>query len=335
MFLRLFRRTGPGVILMIIVTLLAVWLSAFIKLRQPFFLYFDLNPMPLYGLVSSVIGTNPLPGIILSLVLVTIMAFLMVNLNTSLLFINERTFLPAFIYILISGLIPQYQLLNPAIFSAMFLLLAIKRIMEAYRVQGTAYTFFDAGILIGTGSLFYANLIWFGILIIVGIAILRAIDIKEIAISAIGLATPFIMTFGIYYVLGKDLKELIALLEYNLVTKPASYDFTRLMIVALVYLGFILFLSISDLLVSINSKKIQARKTFFLLIWVFMISFVLYILLPAASVELIWLLGIPASYFLTHYFSSLRRKHFKEILFSLFFVLIILIQVLYLIKEFI
>jgi hypothetical protein len=335
MFLRLFKRTGPGVILMIIVTLLAVWLSAFIKLRQPFFLYFDLNPMPLYGLVSTIIGTNPLPGILLSLVLVTVMAFLMVNLNTNLLFINERTFLPAFIYILISGLIPQYQLMNPAIFSAMFLLLAVRRIMEAYRVQGTAYTFFDAGILIGIGSLFYANLIWFGILTIVGIAILRTVDIKEIAISVIGLATPYIVTFGIYYVLGKDLKELLTLIEYNLISKPAGYDFTRLMIVALVYLGFLLFLSISDLLLSINTKKIQARKTFFLLIWVFMISFVLYILLPAASVELIWLIGIPASYFMTHYFISLRKKLLQEILFSVFFVLIILIQVLYLLKEFI
>ena len=75
--------------------------------------------------------------------------------------------------------------------------------MEAYRIQGIAYNFFDAGILIGIGSLFYANLIWFGLLVIIGIALLRTGNIKEIAISFIGLLTPYIMTFGIYYVLGK------------------------------------------------------------------------------------------------------------------------------------
>ncbi len=85
-------------------------------------------------------------------------------------------------------------MLNPAIFGAMFLMLAIRRIMDAYRDPGIAYNFFDAGILIGIGSLFYANLIWFGLLIIIGIALLRTGNIKEIAISVIGLITPYILT---------------------------------------------------------------------------------------------------------------------------------------------
>ena len=80
--------------------------------------------------------------------------------------------------------------------------------MESYRIPGIAYNFFDAGILIGIGSLFYANLIWFGLLLIIGIAILRTGNIKEIAISVIGLVTPYVMTFGIYYVWGKILRVL-------------------------------------------------------------------------------------------------------------------------------
>ncbi len=50
MLLRLFKGTGPGVIFLIIVTLLLVWVSAFIKLQDHFSLYFDLDPMPLYGI---------------------------------------------------------------------------------------------------------------------------------------------------------------------------------------------------------------------------------------------------------------------------------------------
>lgn len=329
MLLRFFKGTGPVVIFVIVVALLAVWFRPFMQLSGHFTLYFDLNPMPLYGLISSLIGTNPFPGIILSLTLVSLMAILIVNMNSTIFFINERTFLPAFIYILISGLIPQFQLLNPAIFSSFFLMIAIRRIMAAYRIQGTAYSFFDAGILIGTGTLFYANLIWFGLLIIIGIAILRTVNIKEIAISVIGLVTPFIMTVGVYYVFDKDLRELFNLFEYNLFGKHPSYDFSRLMIVTIIYLGFILVLSISYLLMVLNTKKIQARKTFFLLIWVFLISCVVYIILPSVSVEIVWLIGIPVSYFLTHYFIFSRKKLIPEILFSVFIILIILIQVLY------
>jgi hypothetical protein len=331
MLLRFFKGTGPGVILVIVVTLLAVWFRPFIQLEGHFTLYFDLSPMPLYGLISSLIGTNPVPGIILSLLLVSLMSVLIVNLNSTIFFINERTFLPAFIYILLSGLIPQFQLLNPAIFSSFFLMIAIRRIMAAYRIQGTAYSFFDAGILIGTGTLFYANLIWFGLLIIIGIALMRTGNLKEIAISIIGLLTPFIMTIGIYYVLDKDLNELLSLFVYNLFGKLTTYDFSRLMIVTIIYLGFVLIVSISYLLIVMNTKKIQARKTFFLLIWVFLISGLAYVFLPSVSVEIIWITGIPVSYFLTHYFIFSRKKLIPEILFSVFFILIITIQALYLI----
>ena len=65
-------------------------------------------------------------------------------------------------------------------------MLAIMRIMDGYHISGTAYNYFDAGLLISIGSLFYANLIWFGLLVIIGIALLRTGNLKEILISVLG-----------------------------------------------------------------------------------------------------------------------------------------------------
>jgi hypothetical protein len=330
MLLRQFKGTGPGTIFLIIVTLLILWVSAFIKLQSRFSLYFDLDPMPLYGVLSSIIGTNALPGIIFTLVMVGITAFLMVNLNTTLFFINERTFIPALIYILLSGFFPQFQLLNPAIFGAIFLMLAFRSIMEAYRIQGTAYNFFDAGILIGTGSLFYANLIWFSVILVIGIAILRTGNIKEIVISLIGLITPYFMTFGFYYIAGKSLKDLLSVMEYNLFGKPTSYVFTGLTITAITFAGLIILGSIVFLLMSMNNKKIKSRKTFSLLLWIFVISISIFFLSPTVSVEIVWIIGIPVSYFLSHYFVFVKKKLVPEILFTVLFILIMLIQIWYL-----
>jgi len=92
-------------------------------------------------------------------------------------------------------------------------MLAQIRIMEAYRKQGIAFNFFDAGVLISTGSLFYANLIWFGIIVLVGIAILRTGNIKEIAISFVGLITPYVTVIGLYYVLGNDIGVFLPISE--------------------------------------------------------------------------------------------------------------------------
>jgi hypothetical protein len=47
---------------------------------------------------------------------------------------------------------------------------------------------------------------------------------------------------------------------------------------------------------------------------------------PSVSVEVIWLAGIPLSYFLAHYFVLIRKKVLPEVLFSLLWVFILLIQ---------
>lgn len=330
MLLRQFKGIGPGTIFFIIVILLFVWASAFFNLQSRFSLYFDLEPMPLYGILSSLIGTNPLPGIVFTLSLVGLMAFLMVNLNTYLFFINERTFLPAVIFILLSGLFPQYQVLNPAIFGAMFLMLAIRRIMETYRAPEIAYGFFDAGLFIGTGSLFYASLLWFSILLVVGVALLRAVNMKEIIISLIGVITPYLLTFGIYYLLDKDLNDLWSIINYNLFGITGNFEFSRLTIVTLLIIGLITFRSLGFLFMVMNAKKIQSRKTFYLLLWLLMISLVIFFALPAVSVEIIWITGIPVSYFLAHYFVFVKKKIIPEIFFTLLVILIALIQIWYL-----
>jgi hypothetical protein len=330
MLLRIFKGSGPGVIFLIIFTLIAVWISAFLNPSMESVIHSDTDQMPLYSLITLAVGQNHTLSVFFSLLIVSLMAFLLVNFNTSEFFINERTFLPALIYILFCGLFPKYQVLNPVLPASLFLMLAIRRIMDGYRIPGIAYNFFDAGILISTGSLFYANLIWFGLLVIIGILLLRTVNILEIAVSILGLATPYFIAFGMYFVIGRELKDLLSIIQENLFGRPADYLFTRLTIVAIISAALIICVSIVYLIMVMNTKKIKSRKTFFLLIWVFLISIGVYFILPSASVELVWLLGIPVSYFLTHYFVFIKKKIVPEIFFSVFFILILLIQIWYL-----
>ena len=327
MLLRLFKGTGTVVIFLIIITLIAVWLSAVLKPAAGSLSYLAAEPMPLYGLLKLITVNSQCLGLIASFLMVSLISFLLVSFNTKVLFINERTFLPALIYILLGGLFPQYQSLNPVLPASIFLIVAFGRIVDSYRKQGIVYNYFDAGVLISTGSLFYANLIWFGLLVFIGIALLRSTNIVEITTSVLGLITPYIIMFGVYYIMGKDLRVLISLIENNLIGKSEAYEFSRLSIVALITIGMILIVSIGNLFRLLNTKKIRARQTFFLLIWGFLISIGVYILVPSSSVEMIWIIIIPVSYFLTHYFVFVRRKLVPEIFFSVLFVLILLIQI--------
>jgi hypothetical protein len=324
--LRIFRGTGPGVILLIILTLAVLWLSAFLDPQFPFQAIYETRPMPLYAILKMLIGNTPLPGVIFSFVMVALMLFVMVHFNTTVFFINERTFLPASLYLFFSALFPQYQALNPVLPAALFMLLAIMRIMDSYRKPGIAYNFFDAGILIGIGSLFYANLIWFGLLAFIGIAILRTGSIKEIAVALLGLITPYLVTTGLLFVLDKDLTVFLTDITENLFGYSGAYDFSRLILISIIFIGLALAAAIFFLMMGMNIKKIKTRKTFTILLWSFFISMILYFTLPSVSVEIIWIAAMPAGYFLAHYFVFARKKLVPEIIFSGFLVLILLVQ---------
>jgi hypothetical protein len=329
MLLKLFKGIGPGVIFLIALTLGALWISAFLNPQMPAPAVYETSPMPLYGIFKQIAANSPLGGVVFSFLAVTVIIFLLVSFNTSVFFINERTFLPALFYILFSALFPQQQVMNPVIPASIFLMIALMQIMKAYRKQGTAFNFFDAGILISIGSMFYINILWFGLLLIIGIALLRTGNIKEIAISIVGLLTPYLLTAGLYYVLGKDIGAFLGDIYYNLFGKTTGYSFSRLTIIVLILTGIIILVSIAFLLMRMSSKKIKSRKTFYLLLWALFISLVLYLLLPSVSVEIIWITGIPASYFLAHYFVFVRGKIIPEVMFSGMFVLVILLQAFY------
>jgi len=329
MLLKIFKGTRPRVISLIIITTGTVWLSAFLNPQIPASFQYETSPMPLYSLVKSIIGGSALAGVIFSLLMSSLLIYLLVNFNTTLFFINERTFLPAAIFLLITGLFPQNQLLNPVLPGAIFLMLAIIRIMGAYRKPATAFNFFDAALLISIGSFFYCNLIWFAILLFIGIALLRTVNFNEIALSFLGIATPYVLTIGLYYVIGKDIGAFFNDVKINLFGELQTYYFQRLTIVVLIFCGLMILISMAYLITRISIQKIKSRKTFYLLLWTFFISLALYIILPSVSVEMVWITGIPASYILAHYFVFVRKKLLPEIIFTVFFILILLVQLLY------
>jgi hypothetical protein len=327
-----FRETGPDVVILIGITLLLTWTGAFLHPHLPSDMGFDIKPMPLFGLLMSVTCFSPLFSVIVACLLVLIIALLLVNFNTSAFFISERNFLPALIYILLSCYLPQYQILNPVLPASLFLILGIRKIIESYKVQGTAFSLFDAGMLISIGSLFYASLIWFGLLLIIGIAILRTGSIKEVIISVLGLAAPLFIVYGFFYVTGKDMNSMLSAASYNLFAKDGNAIIQELTLVVLIVSGVIVLISMAQLLSAINSKKIKSRKTFILLLWTFIIIAGVTLLSDPVSAEIYWLAVIPPSYFLTHYFVFSRSRLLPEIMLAVLFALAAMVQVVNLLQ---
>ena len=276
---------------------------------------------------TSVTGASGFVAVLVSFALVALMAFLLVNFNTTSFFINERTYFPALLYILAGGIFPEYQAMNPALPASLFLMLAIMRIIDGYRKQGLASNFFDAGLLISTGSLFYADLIWFCCLVFIGIILIRSINISEISIAVIGIVTPYFLLFGISYILGKDPAEVWTVIRDNLFIKKEAYHFTKIIVVTLIADSLIIMVSLTYLFSVLNIKKIKSRKTFSLFVWYFLLTVGAYYILPSVSVEIVWLSAIPCSYFVTHYFIFIKKRLLPEIFLAIIFLTVLVIQI--------
>ncbi|MFZ2340617.1 MAG: DUF6427 family protein [Bacteroidales bacterium] len=321
MLLRKFRQTGPDVLMLIVVVFFLTWLGAFLHPRLPSALGYDEMPMPLFRILLSVTDFSPFFSVLAAFLLALLISYLLVNFNTSAFFISERTFLPAIVYALLTAVFPEFQVLNPVLPAAVFFILGIRRIVESYKVYGTAFSFFDAGILIGTGSLFFAPLIWMGILLLAGIVILRTVNMKEIIISILGIATPLFIVYGILYVSGEDMAEQLSAVSWNLFEKELSFPVAGVKLAFIILAAVMILIAVAQLVPALNMKKIKSRKTLILLFWAFFIALGISIFSASVSGEMQWLLIIPPCYFLTHYFVFSRAKRIPGIIMTLLFLL--------------
>lgn len=327
MIQRLFKGVTPGLIIVNAVILLSVWTGPFINTPPEHFFCFDGKPMPLYSLLKNIAGNTEI-GILINFSFVVFISFLLVSLNTSLFFIPERTTLPSILFGLFSGIFIPCQLLNPVLPASLLMIVALKRIISAYRKEGTAFSFFDASLLIGTGALFYANLIWFGIILLTGVVILKGYSLKETILSVTGLFMPFALLAGIYYVFSFDLAGLAETIKFNLSKDCGGYLLSKPEIAALTVSGISVLAGVLYLFPQVKKIKIKSRKIFILLLWWFLVSAALFLFSPSSSVEVIYLTAVPSVYFITYMLVVSRVKIIRELMLAGIVISVALVQIL-------
>jgi hypothetical protein len=323
MILRLFKSKQPATIVLIILTGLMVWLRPFFDAGISRAFPFDSDPMPLYHLLTLVLWHNHYFRVLFAFIFVIFTGFLLVRLNTRYIIITERTNLPALFFILLSSSIVGLNRLNPVIFGALFLLLAIDRILESYKQEGLSYRYFEAALLLAIGSLFYANLIFFVIILWVALALFRPFHWREWVFTILGIAIPYLFLFSYYYLNNISFSESVTRVTTHIMPDHTALSFKRPYTIFITYLFFLIIVASEFMIRHFPTKKIQARKTFMLFFWLFLSSLAVYLLVPSSSIELIYILAIPVSFVLSHYFAFAKSKWLPEALFIILLILIV------------
>ena len=320
--IRLFRGTGIGPVLVMTLITIALWIQYFINPPQ-------LMPapggdaMPLWDLIFNPLSGFPLLAVFLSSVMMVITVIVMIRFNTTVFFIPKRTYFPALFFILYFSAFPEGMILNPAMPAALLIMVGIWRMMAAYRMNGMAFNFFDAALIISSAGMFYAGAFWFVLLVITGALILRAPDFREIIITIAGALLPWIILYAVWYLTGGSMSDLTEIIRHNLFDRMPSVAMSRALIVLLIVIAVGFLPALLYLIREMPTLKIRSRKTFELLLWMTVICAVAYAITPSVSVEIIAITAIPVSFIMANYCAFTRRPLIPEILLWLMVVMIV------------
>ncbi|MHC1703194.1 MAG: DUF6427 family protein [Tenuifilaceae bacterium] len=325
MLLKFFKQSLPQVIVVIIVLAIILWLQSFLS-DLGLSYYFDSIKMPFYDFVTKWLNEGLLKSHIITFVIMMITAFLLLQINSKHIIIKQRTYLPAFIFIiLVSGFLPL-QRINPTVFASFFLVFAFDHILSLYHKENVLDNLYKAGFFIALATLFYAPVIFYLAAVFLSIISIRTFNIREWLVSIIGFLTPWFFFFFYHYYFNSDLTISYRILVYNLFTE-INQNYTGTLFY--IFCGYCIILFIITglfLLNSLPNQKISVRKYHGVFFWFNLVTALIVLFVPSCSIEILYIAAIPVSFQFAHYFTLSNRKFWPSFFFILLIGIVALLQ---------
>lgn len=313
--IRYFRRNQQVVILFIVLYYVLVVFGnkvLFFKNIQTeeffkgavFFYFFDISTL---SKIPSYIFT------IISFLSLLFIGFYLVRLSINYLIIQTRTQFPALFVISISSFAFQESVFSMAIIGAIFLLIAFDRLIGSMEKQDINYRYIDGGILLALGSMFYINILFFLPFLWVSQIIIRKINTREVLFTIIGFIIPYMYMLSGAYLFDYSVPDILNQI-INTISEHTIHNYSWLQLAGIgIYLCFIIIASIFTLM-KFYSKKIQSRKLYQLLFFIFFNCLAIYFMVPFSGDELFIIISIPASVLFSIYFTESKENLINSIL---------------------
>jgi hypothetical protein len=315
LFLKFSKSNQPGAVIVITLLSIIFWFNPFIKDIST--QGSEVASMPLFLILEYLLPHHPLVLKIMGFIIFLSIAFLINRLNTKFIFIPERTYLPAIIYIIIiCGLITKKEL-HPILPATILLLLAIERLLDSYKTESLSYNTFDAGLLLGIASLFYFPVSFYMIFIWSALLILRQFYWREWLYTLIGYFLSYAVLFGIYYFIGRDHGEVFRAVKTTFTYHPCPY-LTKVQWAMGGYLVLLILIASRYMIKISPGKKILPRKAYNLFLIIFLLSIAAFVFIPSVSIEILIIATVSVSLLISHVFITAMKSRWLVILFDLF-----------------
>ena len=268
---------------------------------------------------------SPFSNIILAGILIFIQALLLNYLINHYNLLGKPTFLPALMFITVSGLFTPFLVLSPPLVCNFLLIWMLFKLFSFYKSHDAGSTAFDLGMIVAVGSLIYLPFIYLFLVIWIALVIFRPFNWREWVAGIIGYVTIFFF-LAVYYYLNNSLEQFYSLWLPLAAKFPDSIDINYYNYLVLIPVIVILVLCFFTIRQNFFRSYVQIRKSFQLLFVVFIIAGLSFYINAPFQLNHFLLCAVPAAVFLSYYFLYATRKWFYELLFGLLLISIVYFQ---------
>lgn len=276
-------------------------------------------------LVSYQNFLSPGANMFMAAIMVFIQAIILnyiINLHNLL---GKPTFLPALMYVTISGLFTRFLILSPPLICNFLLLWLLFKLVRLYKAEDAKALAYDLGLIVAVGTLIYFPFVYLILVVWIALIIFRPPDWRDYIASILGYATVFFFLAVFYYL--NDRLGVFYQIWLPLGTKfPSQIRGNYYNYLVLVPVLIILILGTFKLQENFFRSYVLIRKTFQLLFFIFLIAGLSFYVKAQFMLSHFLLCTIPVAIFSAYYFLYAGKKWWYESLYLILAAAIIYFQ---------
>ncbi|MES2112090.1 MAG: DUF6427 family protein [Bacteroidota bacterium] len=264
-------------------------------------------------------------SILLASVFVFIQAILLNHLVNHFNLLGKPTFLPALMYVTVSGLFKPFLVLSPPLLCNFLVIWMLFKLFKLYKSNDAKSSAYDLGMMVAVGSVIYLPFIYFFLAVWIALFLFRPSNWREIVAGIIGYATIFFF-LAVYYYMNDSIKQ-FSDIWLPLGTKfPDSINIHYYNYLVLVPVIAVLVLCFFKLQQNFFKSYVQVRKSFQLLFIIFLIAGLSFYVKTPFNLNHFLLCTVPCAVFFAYYFLYAKNRWFYESLYLLLLISVIYFQ---------
>jgi hypothetical protein len=267
----------------------------------------------------------PMYNVLLAEAVVFAQALLLNHLVNHFNLLGKPTFLPALMYVTLSGLFAPFLILSPMLLCNFLIIWMLFKLFSFYKSNDAKAAAYDLGLIVAIGSLIYLPFIYMFLVIWVALFLFRPFNWREVLAGVLGYITIFFF-LAVYYYLNDSLIRFVAIwmpLGTKFPDKITINYYNYLILIPVIAIFVLCFFKLQQ---NYFKSYVQTRKSFQLLFILFLVGGLSFYIKAAFQLNHFVLCAVPAAVFFAYYFLYARARWFYESLYILLLIGIVYFQ---------